>query len=343
MIQHIAMVFQAEGLNHSEKALLFAYCNHTNGHGYCTAGIPRLSDESGMSVRTVNRTNTALKAKGLIKSARRVDPRTGEQITNLTRVNLKLLASMKRAEPEYDDNLIDALTFPEDADESAQVDPDAKLAQGSDLHKCQSDTPPPTDWQGQGRQSDAPPSDNLAPNPYPSSVRTSPDPEKAEEAHTEDTPGPVLTEPSPEVLRQAAEIASRLDLTRLDAKPKQTVQITRALAQALTRPDADTATVERYAAATIAGCRTVKYLLGAFEPARLTIGLPAYRAGDIPAAAPAEPCPIHPWVARRVTDGECLGCRADRIAAPQPAAEIVPDMAAEIARTRARMATLRSD
>ena len=82
------------------------------------------------------------------------------------------------------------------------------------------------------------------------------------------TPSPRGTAPveiPPEVLKQAAEITGRLDLARLDTKPKQAIQITHALAEALIRPDADAATVERYAAATIAGCRTVKYLLGAFE------------------------------------------------------------------------------
>lgn len=62
-IQHINLVFQAEGLNHSEKVVL-------------------------------------------LTTKRRVDPRTGESIPNLTRINLSLLESMRRAPKEYDDNLV---------------------------------------------------------------------------------------------------------------------------------------------------------------------------------------------------------------------------------------------
>ena len=143
------------------------------------------------------------------------------------------------------------------------------------------------------------------------------------------------------MLKQAAEITGRLDLARLDTKPKQAIQITHALAEALIRPDADAATVERYAAATIAGCRTVKYLLGAFERNRLTVALPAYRTGT-PPQAPAERCPTHPGAVRR-TDGECSGCWTDRIVESSPASEDgdVADMAAAIARAKAHMAALR--
>jgi hypothetical protein len=312
MIQHIAMVLAAEGLNGSEKLLLIAYCNHTDGRGYVTAGIPRLADETGTSERTVKRVNAALKEKKLIKSKRRVDPRTGEPIPNLTRVNLNLLAEMKRPERDYDDSLIEALTFESDAtDTSAQVSAGDDLAQGSDLLMGQSDPDPSANLSPTRCQSDPDPGDNLAPNPYPTSVRTDPDPDEAEMATPEKTQPPQAVNVSDDVLARAAEMAARLDLARLDAKPKQIIQITQALAEALTRPDADPATVERYAAAKVTEGRTVKYLLNGFSPERLTIGLPAYRTAGTPVSVPVEACATHPGASRRA-DGECAGCWADR-------------------------------
>lgn len=174
-----------------------------------------------------------------------------------------------------------------------------------------------------------------------------PDPEDAEAAQPEKkaTPPPaedIEAPPAPvDVLATAAAMAGRLDLVRLDAKPKQVVQITYALAEALVRSDADPATVERYAAAKVAEGHTVKYLLGAFEPARLTVGLPAYRSGKAP-EAPAERCPDHPGAVRRV-DGECSGCWTDRRVAPSVTeADAVEGDPREIARAKAHMASLRS-
>lgn len=313
MIQHIAMVLAAEGLNGSEKLLLIAYCNHTDGSGYVTAGIPRLADETGTSERTVKRVNAALKEKNLIKSVRRVNPRTGNPITNLTRVNLKRLAEMKRPEREYDDSLIEALTFAEDTlSTSPQVSAGDDLAQGSNLLMGQSDTYPGDNLAPTQGQSVPEVGDNLAPNPYPLSVCTDPDPDEAEMATPEkDQPHLQAENVSDDVLARAAEMTARLDLTRLDAKPKQVIQITQALAEALTRPDADPATVERYAAAKVTEGRTVKYLLNGFSPERLTVGLPAYRTAGTSASVPVEACATHPGASRR-TDGECAGCWADR-------------------------------
>ncbi|MEY9210597.1 helix-turn-helix domain-containing protein (plasmid) [Thermobifida halotolerans] len=110
-IQHMNLVFQAEGLNHSEKVVLLAYCNYTDPHGYVWAGVDRIADDTGASTSTVKRVRSALKAKNLLATKRRVDPRTGESIPNLTRINLSLLESMRRAPKEYDDNLVEALTF----------------------------------------------------------------------------------------------------------------------------------------------------------------------------------------------------------------------------------------
>lgn len=161
-VQHIGMVYAAGGLEANEKHLLGAYCNHTDAHGYCWPGVERLADETGMSARTVKRVNAALRAKQLIRSVHRTNPKTGEQITNLTRVNLPLLESMRRADRAYDDNLIDAITFDEvnpNGETFSQVGPG-----------CQSVTPGGDNLTPPRCQSVTPRGDNLTPK---TSVETS--------------------------------------------------------------------------------------------------------------------------------------------------------------------------
>ncbi|MEV0778915.1 helix-turn-helix domain-containing protein [Streptomyces sp. NPDC050428] len=105
------MVLEAGGLDGPEKLLLIAYCNRTDDHGYCWPGQQRVADDCGTSPATVKRVKKKLVEKGLIASKRRLDPRTGEPITNLTRVNIELLAAMKRKPTDYDDNVVEQLTF----------------------------------------------------------------------------------------------------------------------------------------------------------------------------------------------------------------------------------------
>ncbi len=113
-VKHMAMVLDAGGLDGAEKLLLLSYCNRTDDDGYCYPGHARLADDCGTSIATVKRVKARLVAKKLIASKRRLHPVTGDPITNLTRVNLKLLAAMKRPDRDYDDNLMEALTFAED-------------------------------------------------------------------------------------------------------------------------------------------------------------------------------------------------------------------------------------
>ncbi|MER6218758.1 helix-turn-helix domain-containing protein [Streptomyces sp. NPDC001674] len=111
----MAMVINAGGLDGPEKLLLLAYCNRTDAHGYCWPGQGRLVDDTGTSAATVKRVKARLVRKNLIKSVRRINPMTGESITNLTRVNLPLLQSMKRPPKDYEDNVVQQLTFTADA------------------------------------------------------------------------------------------------------------------------------------------------------------------------------------------------------------------------------------
>src|SRR5699024_6225207 len=134
-------VFDADGLNHSEKVVLLAYCNYTDAHGYVWAGVPRVSDDTGASESTIKRVRKELHARGLLATRRRVDPHTGRSTSNITRINLELLASMKRAPRKYDDNVIEELLFedgtPKDSTPSAlrTVQSDT----GPDLRTVQSD------------------------------------------------------------------------------------------------------------------------------------------------------------------------------------------------------------
>ncbi|MFF8696285.1 helix-turn-helix domain-containing protein [Streptomyces sp. NPDC015144] len=144
-IKHIAMVLDAEGLDGPEKLLMIAYCNRTDDHGYCWPGQQRLADDCGTSPATVKRVKKKLVAKKLIASQRRLDPKTGEPITNLTRVNLELLAAMKRKPTDYDDNVIERITFAADAPLPQKKRKAPKgSGQGADQVRAQ-DEPDPVD------------------------------------------------------------------------------------------------------------------------------------------------------------------------------------------------------
>lgn len=167
-IQHMQMAFDAGSLTSAEKSVLLAYCNFTDAHGYCWPGIERISDMTGASPRTVKRTRAALTERGLLGSKRRLT-KSGQSITSMTRVNLDMLASLKRPPRVYDDNVIEEITF-------------AVPDQGT----CQDDTPatsegatvsPPWGRHGPGE------GDTVAPNP---SGEPSFDPPSSSSATVED-------------------------------------------------------------------------------------------------------------------------------------------------------------
>lgn len=133
---HMGLVFAADGLDGSEKLLLLGLTNYTDPHGYCWPSEARLADECGTSRSTVQRVKRKLAARGLVKSVRRVNPKTGEPISNLTRVNLRMLESMSRGGKAYDDDIVDALTF-----ESA-----SDLLKGHSDSGLQSDPGYESDW-----------------------------------------------------------------------------------------------------------------------------------------------------------------------------------------------------
>ncbi|MFJ7297509.1 helix-turn-helix domain-containing protein [Streptomyces collinus] len=139
-VEHMAMVFAAEGLDGGEKLLLLAYTNYTDPHGYCWPGEERLAEDTGTSPSTVRRTKKKLIAKNLVKSVRRAET------SNLARVNLPLLASMARERRSYDDNEVERLSFggpsastSETGSDLRTVQSDLSPSQGSDLRTVQSD------------------------------------------------------------------------------------------------------------------------------------------------------------------------------------------------------------
>lgn len=113
-IEHMAMVFAADGIEAKARLLLLAYTNRCDDHGFCWPGEDRLVAETGMSASTVRRAKKTLTDMGLVKSIRRPDT------SSMTRINLKLLASMRRPDREYDDNLMQKFGFAEDVMEAPE-------------------------------------------------------------------------------------------------------------------------------------------------------------------------------------------------------------------------------
>ncbi|MEU2340145.1 hypothetical protein ABZ608_42595 [Streptomyces sp. NPDC013172] len=128
MIQHLNMAFQADGLNVGEGAFLTACCNHTDDRGYVIASMQQLADEAHMSLRSARDQKARLEKRRLLKSVARFNPKNGAQIANLFRVNLDLLASMKRKRTDYGQTLIEELTFDEAPEEKPRSNPPAKSA-----------------------------------------------------------------------------------------------------------------------------------------------------------------------------------------------------------------------
>ncbi|MFD9511266.1 hypothetical protein [Streptomyces mirabilis] len=153
MIQHMNMVFQADGLSVGEGAFLMACCNHTDAKGYVIASMQQLADEAHMSARSARDQKTRLEDRKLLKSAPRFSPKNGAQIANLFRVNLDLLGQMRRRRTDYGPTLIEELSFAEDPRKKTSSPPPAKSATPSAAPPAT----PPADL--------APPLADLAPAP----------------------------------------------------------------------------------------------------------------------------------------------------------------------------------
>lgn len=169
MIQHMNLVFQADGLSVGEGAFLMACCNHTDAKGYVIASMQQLADEAHLKESAAKSNKQKLIQRGLLASSERYSPKNGARIADLYRVNLELLASMKRARTDYGPTLVEELTF-----KVPQENPRSDPPSDSDPPRGRNPTPPrriPTPPRSD--PDPAPPSDSdplLLPSKTPSSL-----------------------------------------------------------------------------------------------------------------------------------------------------------------------------
>src|SRR5699024_5759836 len=283
-------VFDADGLNHSEKVVLLAYCNYTDAHGYVWAGVPRVSDDTGASESTIKRVRKELHARGLLATRRRVDPHTGRSTSNITRINLELLASMKRAPRKYDDNVIAELLF-EDGTPKDSTPSDLRTVQsdpGPDLRTGQSD---PT---SEVKMTSPEGQDNLTPNPSdepsgttsPGGSTTSPTPQDTGEEDDES--------PTAKKTPDAAETV----MARTDATAEEAEDVLESIEAHAERNSIEIGPIARY----VAG----------FADRDLRRHLKAVRAQRAPQARTGTPVPRTRTVcALHGIQGACPACRTE--------------------------------
>ncbi|MFI9630956.1 hypothetical protein [Streptomyces sp. NPDC052042] len=129
MIQHMNLVFQAGGLEVGEFAFLMACCNHTDDRGNVIAKMQQLADEAHLPLSTARAKKSKLIKRGLLARGERYSPKNNAQLADLVRVNLDLLASMKRPRVDYGPTLVEELTFAT-PQENPSSDPPLKSSGG---------------------------------------------------------------------------------------------------------------------------------------------------------------------------------------------------------------------
>lgn len=115
-VQHIALVLEAADLCAQEKAVLTAFCNHTDPNGKTFAGEERLMREAGMPRTTFQRWRSTLAKRELLFS-RRKGRKGGGRTTSDTYVNLAALRAMR--DPFFGNVTADR---PDDENPFSQVD-----------------------------------------------------------------------------------------------------------------------------------------------------------------------------------------------------------------------------
>jgi DNA-binding transcriptional regulator YhcF (GntR family) len=303
-VEHLAMVFEADGLASNETLLLLAYANYTDAHGYCWPGMTRLAAMTGLSESTLKRTRKSLESKNLLRSQRRTSA-AGDATSNAYRINLDKLRKMRRSRDDFDDNCL-ALEF---ADEPAEQASDQPI-----VH------PEPTPGHPEPTGGHPGPRGGVTVTPYPldRSVNESVRPdararEPEPEGRTED---PLKI--TDEHRQAAAALVDEVDLSKVGARPTQEDQLRDALAAALAA-GYPVKQVRRYLGEKLQEARKTCYLLEAFSPHRWTdIGVqgPAQRSQqlDLP---PCDTCGARkgePLASRQIETSEgirrCPQCRS---------------------------------
>lgn len=114
-VQHIVLVLEATDLDPREKAVLIAFCNHTDPNGKTFAGQERLRREAGMPATTFKEWKKKLVERNLLVS-RRKGRKGGGRATSDTYVNLVALREMR--DPFFGEQVTDR---PEDENPFADV------------------------------------------------------------------------------------------------------------------------------------------------------------------------------------------------------------------------------
>ncbi|MBC9730234.1 hypothetical protein [Streptomyces sp. TRM68367] len=163
------LVFQAEGLSVGEGAFLLACCNHTDAKGYVIASMQQLADEAHMKMTAAKANKQRLIQRGLLASKERYSPKNRARIADLYRVNLELLASMKRARTDYGPTLVEELTFaaPQETPSSDPPSESDPTPRRNPTPPRRNPTPPPSESDGTGGADSDP---LLPPSSSPSSL-----------------------------------------------------------------------------------------------------------------------------------------------------------------------------
>lgn len=252
--EHQTMVFNADGLTSNEKLLLLAYTEYTDPHGYCWPGMTRLAAMTGMSESTIKRTRKVLESKSLLRHQRRASA-AGDPTSNMYRINLDKLATMRAAPRTFDDNLMAALEFSDTPSEQQIVHPDPTPGH-PDPTPGQSDRGVGSGWTHGGvtvtSYSESDPREDSS------------DPE-ADDGRTE----PAAPEKEEKGIEPEAEtVLGAVDISKLGPRPRQRRQLTEAVGAALGSGYSSTQ-LTGYLRSKTSEARTMKYLLGAVTPERL--------------------------------------------------------------------------
>lgn len=198
------IVFDAGDLTAPQKAVLLAYCNFTDPHGYCWPGVERIADMTGLSVSGVKKVRKQLIEATLLTTVSR-GKKGGGRKTNGSRINVKRLQKMKLPPRDYDDNLMPELGFEEDHEPE---ETGAKVPEG---HTNGSPEAPQRYLGGTNEGTCGDPYPSVDPSGDPSEISSS-----SVSGHAEHEPAPVVAEKTKRTPEQI--VIERLGCTHDEAR-----------------------------------------------------------------------------------------------------------------------------